>query len=178
MLAEQDIVLRKVTIADIVRMALLANNKKIFDNVRDLLPHPYTEADAVSFINMIKDEDPMTSFAIDYQNEFCGMAGLVKQPDVYRLTAEIGYWLGEPYWNKGIATTAVKLLTRYGFDELKLVRIHTGIFEYNKGSMRVLEKCGYRKECIFEKSIIKNGRIWNEHRYAIITTNNIDSLQS
>jgi ribosomal-protein-alanine N-acetyltransferase len=171
MLTAGDVTLRKLSLKDKTSLALLANNKKIWDNVRDYLPSPYSEKDAEDFINTVQDENPVTTFAIDYKGQFCGVIGLVKQQDVYRLTAEIGYWIGEPFWNKGIATTAVKLITSYGFDTLKLVRIHTGVFEYNIGSMRVLENCGYNKDCIFEKSVVKNGQIWNEHRYSKITGN-------
>jgi len=87
---------------------------------------------------------------------------------VYHRTAEIGYWLGEPFWNKGIITIAVGLITEFGFNELDLIRIHTGIFEYNIGSMKVLEKNGYKKDGVFEKNITKNGKIVNEHRYSKI----------
>jgi RimJ/RimL family protein N-acetyltransferase len=93
---------------------------------------------------------------------------LTAQTDVYRRTAEIGYWIAEPFWNKGIATEAVKLITAYGLHQLDFVRIHTGIFEFNPSSMRVLEKCGYKKDGVFEKSVTKNGRLWDEHRYSII----------
>lgn len=108
------------------------------------------------------------SFAIEYDKQFCGMAGLVAQQDVYKKTAEIGYWIGEPYWSKGIATIAVKLLTAYAFDELNFIRIHTGVFEYNIGSMKVLTKNGYEKDGIFRKSIFKDGKIYDEHRFSKI----------
>ena len=110
---------------------------------------------------------PMT-FAIDYEGQFCGVIGLTRQTDVYKKTAEIGYWIGEPFWNKGIATKSVKLMTSYGLQSLDFIRIHTGVFEYNIGSMRVLEKNGYTKDGVFKKSIFKNGKIWDEHRYSII----------
>lgn len=165
MLQNQNIILRTLTDEDAPALAQLANNKKVWDNVRDILPHPYTINDAVSFINLTKKENPQVSFAIEYEGAFCGMIGLAPQHDVYRKTAEIGYWLGEPFWNKGIATKAVQLVTEYGFDELGFIRIHTGIFEYNVASMKVLEKNGYEKDGIFKKSIFKNGKIWDEHRY-------------
>ena len=168
MLQSENILLRSLAEDDKEALALLANNKKIFDNVRDILPHPYTIDDAIFFINVTKQENPQMSFAIEYEGQFCGMIGLMPQQDVYRRTAEIGYWLGEPFWNKGIATIAVKLITDYGFKELDFIRIHTGIFEYNIGSMKVLEKNGYKKDCVFEKSIIKNGKIIDEHRYSKI----------
>jgi len=165
-LKHDKIILRPLTDNDKDELARLANNKKIWDNLRDLMPHPYTTDNAIFFINMTKQEDPQMTFAIEYDRKLCGVIGLTRQQDVYKNTAEIGYWIGEPYWNKGIATEAVKLITDYGLNQLDLVRIHTGIFEYNISSMKVLEKCGYKKEAVFEKSVVKNGQIWNEHRYS------------
>jgi [ribosomal protein S5]-alanine N-acetyltransferase len=166
MLSEGKISLRSLKIDDKKILALLANNKNIFDNVRDHLPFPYKESDAEEFIQFVQKENPQSTFAIEYEGQFCGVCGLMLQTDVYRKTSEIGYWLGEPFWNKGIATAAVKLLTQYGFKQLDLVRIHTGVFEYNLASMKVLEKCGYEKAGIFKKSVLKNGSIWDEHRYS------------
>ena len=151
---------------DQVRLAGLCNNRKIWDNVRDYLPSPYTEQNALDFIRLCQQEAPTTTFAIEYKGELAGCIGLVKQTDVYRLSAELGYWIGEPYWGKGIATQAVELITSYGFDQLGLVRIYSGVFEFNTASQRVLEKSGFKLEGIFEKSVIKNGRIHNELRYA------------
>ena len=167
MLEKGHILLRPLLDEDQKSLAKFANNKKIWDNVRDLLPNPYTIKDAEIFINITKQEDPPMTFAIEFQKQFCGVIGLIRQSDVYRKTAEIGYWIGEPFWNRGIATTAVNLITDYGLNSLELNRIHTGVFEYNIGSMRVLEKNGYSKDGIFKKSIIKNGQIWDEHRFSI-----------
>jgi ribosomal-protein-alanine N-acetyltransferase len=166
MLKEGNIILRPLSDSDENALAQLANNKKIWDNVRDYLPFPYGIDDAISFIKLTQKENPQTTFAIVYGGQFCGVIGLVGQSDVYKRTAEIGYWLGEPYWNKGIATVSVKLLTDYGFNQLDFIRIHTGVFEYNIGSMRVLTKNGYSKDGIFKKSILKNGQIFDEHRFS------------
>ena len=95
------------------------------------------------------------------------MCGLSPQSDVYSKTAEIGYWIGEEYWGMGIATIAVGMLTKYGLEDLQFIRIHTGIYEHNVASMRVLEKNGYTKDGIFRKSIYKDGKILDEHRYSI-----------
>ena len=165
-LKHDKIILRPLNDNDKDDLTRLANNKKIWDNLRDIMPHPYTTENAIFFINLTKQEYPQMTFAIDYDGQLCGVIGLLAQQDVYKKSAEIGYWIGEPFWNKGIATEAVKLITDYGLHLLDLVRIHTGIFEYNLSSMKVLEKCGYKKEGVFEKSIIKNGQIWNEHRYS------------
>ena len=131
-----------------------------------LSPSPYSLNDAFDFIRLTQKENPQMSFAIEYDGQFSGMVGLVPQTDVYKKTAEIGYWLGEPYWSKGIATIAVKLLTDYGFNERGFIRIHTGIFEYNTASMNVLIKNGYSKDGVFKNSIFKNGKIFDEHRFS------------
>ena len=165
---DKEIQLRPLTDTDKASIARLLNNKKVSDNLRNIIRHPYTESDAQWFIDVTKKENPQLNFGIIYIGQLCGIIGLSLQQDVYHQTAEIGYWLGEPFWGKGIATRAVKLMTDYGFNELDIVRIHTGVFEYNPASMKVLEKNGYHKEGIFKKSITKHGKLWDEHRYAII----------
>lgn len=165
---EDDVVLREFMDSDIPKMAAYANNKKVFDNVRDAFPHPYSLADAKSFINMTGSLDPKTIFAIEYKGEYVGNIGLHLASDVYRKSAEIGYFIGEPFWNKGIVTTAVCLITEWGFKNLDIVRIFTGVFEFNKASQKVLEKCGYTREAVFRKSVFKNGIYLNEVRYAKI----------
>lgn len=162
------VVLRPLKKEDAPIMAELANNKKISMNLRDGFPDPYTLKDAEKFIEQFGQHKQMHVFAVEYNGRYAGNIGLHIEGDVYRKSAEIGYFLGEPYWNKGIMTKAVKLVTDYGFKNLDIVRIHTGIFEYNRASQRVLEKCGFKKEGVFEKAIVKNNRIWNEIRYALL----------
>ncbi|MEL6535088.1 MAG: GNAT family protein [Bacteroidota bacterium] len=163
--------LRRLTSEDAPQLARLANNKKIWDHVRDYLPHPYAESDAHFFIELIVDEDPHQTFGIlNEDDELCGVIGLVIQSDVYRISAELGYWLGEPYWGQGIVTQAIGLITQYGFEELRLEKIYAGVFDFNTASMKVLEKNGYQKEGILSKAFIKNGRIGDEHRYAKLKT--------
>ncbi|MEM9549096.1 MAG: GNAT family protein [Bacteroidota bacterium] len=163
--AEVNIFLRPLKDTDAHALAQLANNKKIWDNVRDLLPHPYTLKDAEFFVGLTQKEEIPQTFAIFHNDEFCGMTGLHIQNDVYRLSAELGYWIGEPYWGRGIASHAVKIITNYGFEKLGMERIYAGIFEFNVGSMRVLEKNGFQKEGVFRKAVLKNGKMWDEHRY-------------
>lgn len=163
--------LRELEITDKKKLAELCNNKKIWDNLRDYMPFPYTEDNANDFIKYCQGENPQYTFAIEYNGEFVGTIGLVRQTDIYKLTVEIGYWIGEPYWGMGIATKAVQLITEYGFNELGLVRIYTGVFAFNKASQRVLEKVGFKLECIFEKSVYKNDRIYDEYRYGLINKN-------
>lgn len=153
---------------DAPRLAELANNIKIAENLRDAFPHPYSLADAEKFIDMCLKHNPTQAFAIEYNGEYAGNIGLHPETDVYRKSAEIGYFLGEPYWGKGIITQAVKQMVEYGFAKLDIVRIHTGIFEYNVASQQVLEKCGFKKEAVFEKAIFKKNQLWNEVRYALV----------
>jgi len=163
-----DVRIRPLSTKDAPIMAKLANNKNIFDNLREEFPHPYSLADAELFIETFRDQKKSFVFAIVYNEEYVGNIGLVPETDVYRKSAELGYFIGEPYWNKGIATKAIKLICDFGFQNLDIVRIHSGIYEYNKASQRVLEKCGFEKEGIFKKAIFKNGKIWDEVRYAKI----------
>jgi len=149
-------------------LASLCNNKNIWDNVRDYLPHPYTLKDADAFIEFCTNTDTAKNFAITYKNELAGTVGIEPQKDVYRLSAELGYWIGEPFWGKGIATKAVKLITNYGNKELGIIRFFSSVFDFNKGSMRVLEKAGFELEGIGKKAIIKNDVICDEYKYALV----------
>lgn len=150
----------------------LINNKKIWDNLKDYIPHPYTINDANYFIDLsLKESSTNKPFAIikdDY--ELCGVISLVKQDDIHRMTAELGYWIGEPFWGNGIATKAINLITDYGFNEMKLERIFAGVFDFNKPSMKALENNDYELEGILRNSIIKNDIIRDEYLYAKIKT--------
>jgi RimJ/RimL family protein N-acetyltransferase len=160
--------LRPLQRGDAPRLAELANNKNISKNLRDGFPHPYSLADAEAFIESCNNQEPAQVFAIEYNGQFAGNIGIHPAEDVYRKSAEIGYFIGEPYWNKGIMTQAVNQMVEYVFSHFDIVRIYTGIFEYNIASQRVLEKCGFKKEAVFEKAIFKNNQLWAEVRYALI----------
>jgi RimJ/RimL family protein N-acetyltransferase len=172
------VTLRPLTVADAARLADLANNPNVSINLRDGFPNPYTLADAERFISMCLKHEPAQVLAIEYNGEYVGNIGLHPGTDVYRKSAEIGYFIGEPYWSKGIMTRAVKLMIDYGFSHLDIVRIHTGVFEYNTASQKVLEKCGFKREGIFEKSVYKNKRLWDEVRYALVKLEDIESVDS
>jgi|WetSurSiteA1Bulk_404760.scaffolds.fasta_scaffold00142_14 [ribosomal protein S5]-alanine N-acetyltransferase len=165
-LVSGNISLRPLRESDAPRLAELANNEKIGRNLRDGFPFPYTIEDASDFIRHFMHHSSF--FAIEFKGEHVGNISLSPCENVYRRTAEIGYFLGEPYWNKGIMTAAVNLITDYGFRVLGFARIHTGVYEYNTASQKVLEKCGYTKEGIFRKSVFKEGQLWDEVRYAKI----------
>ncbi len=162
------VILRPLHATDAPDLARHINNKKIWDNLRDYIPFPYSEQDAQEFIASVQPQNPTLTFGITYEQQICGVIGLETQQDVYKKSASFGYWVSEAYWGKGIASTALKLLTEYGLNQLGYIRLFTSVFAYNPGSMRVLEKNGYIKEGIFKKAIFKNNQIWDEHRYAIV----------
>lgn len=143
-----------------------ANNRKVWLNVRDAFPFPYTPADAKAWIRMASAEALNQVFAIDVDGFAVGAIGLKPGEDVHRLSAEIGYWLGEEFWNRGIATEAVNAVTAYGFQTLEMVRIHAEVFMWNTASMRVLEKAGFVKEGVLAKSAIKDRKVIDQVVYA------------
>jgi len=160
------VTIRKFRRIDKFRMAEIANNEKVAANLRDAFPSPYTLEDARKFISMCLRQVPYQIFAIEYEGEYVGNIGLHRQDDVYRRTAELGYFIGEPYWHKGITPRAVNLICEYGFRELDIIKIFSGVFSFNTASQRVLEKCGFILEAVLKSAVIKNGKICDEYRYA------------
>ncbi len=159
------IALRTIDIKDKERLQQLGNNIKLWNNLRDYFPHPYTEKDAIAFINMLSKKKKKTDFVIEFEGQFIGMIGYIQQIDVHQHTAEIGYWIGEPYWGKGLTTEAVEALCRFCFEKVGLKKLYARTFAFNKGSMRVLEKCKFIKEGILKNEIFKNGQYHDEHRF-------------
>ncbi|MEP1033993.1 GNAT family protein [Ekhidna sp.] len=172
-LGEGNIILRPLQNDDAEQIAKLINNKKVLDNLRDYIPFPYAKKNAEDFIKISSEQIPPCTFGIIGNNQLCGVIGIIIQSDIYRMSAEVGYWVGEPFWGKGIATKALELITSYGFSQLGLIRIYAGTFGHNEASRRVLEKCGYQKEGISKQAIIKNNQILDEHKYAILKSDSV-----
>lgn len=167
-----EVILKPLGITDAPRLAELANNIKIWQQLRDLFPYPYTLEQAIGFIESASGGHSGLVRGVWYEQELAGVISLVPQPDVYRHNAEIGYWLGEPYWGKGIGTEAVRQMVLLGFnDQPELLRVFAGIFSSNPGSMRVLAKNGFQPEGVSPRAIFKNGTLLNEHRYGLLRTN-------
>jgi RimJ/RimL family protein N-acetyltransferase len=144
-----------------------ANNYEVWRRLRDSFPHPYTDADAEQWIAFVRRQDPQTNFAIEVHGEAAGGIGLQLGNDIERRSAEIGYWLGEAFWGRGVATAAVGVLTRYGFEALNLTRIFAVPFASSSASIRVLEKCGYICEGTMRRSAIKEGVVIDQVLYAL-----------
>jgi RimJ/RimL family protein N-acetyltransferase len=145
-----------------------ANNRKVSINLRDRFPYPYTARDARDWLDAIVDHKPETNFAIDVAGEAVGGIGFTPQSDVARRSAEIGYWLGEQFWGRGIATEALVAVTEYAFANFDLCRLYAHVFDWNAASARVLEKAGYVFEGRLRKSVTKDGQTIDQLLYAII----------
>jgi ribosomal-protein-alanine N-acetyltransferase len=145
-----------------------ANNRKIWINLRDHFPYPYTDEDARDWLASIVRREPENNFAIDVAGEAVGGIGFTVQPDVGHRSAEIGYWLGEKFWGRGIATDALIAMTDHAFANYDICRIYAYVFGWNGASARVLEKAGYTLEGRLRKSVTKDGQTIDNLIYAII----------
>jgi RimJ/RimL family protein N-acetyltransferase len=161
-------IIRSYRLADAASLALNANNKKVWLNLRDGFPHPYRIEHAKMFIESATRANPETNFAICVNENAVGGIGYSLHSDVERIAAEIGYWLGEPFWGKGIMTEAVKAVTEYAFNQHELKRVYAVPYETNQASHRVLEKVGYVLEGRMKKSAIKDGQILDQLLYAYV----------
>jgi RimJ/RimL family protein N-acetyltransferase len=145
-----------------------ANNKNVWINLRNFFPYPYTLQDAKNWIKQTQLTEPKTIFAIDVEGNAVGSIGFNIQDDVHSRSAEVGYWLGEEHWGRGIATEALTAITKYAFQNFDLVRLYAGVYEWNKTSIRVLEKAGYSFEARLRKAVTKNGVTMDEFLFAKI----------
>jgi len=147
-----------------------ANNKNVSINLRDGFPYPYHKEDAKKYIQMVSEPEIKTSFAITKDNLVIGSIGFVLGKDVHRYTAELGYWLAEPFWNKGIMTHAVQHMVQYAFETHNLIRVYAEPYSSNPGSMRVLKKAGFEREGLLRASVFKDGKVLDQVLYAKINT--------
>lgn len=150
-------------------LAKAINNKKVQDNLRDGLPSPYTISDAKEYISAMLSSDDNSTFAwaITVDDIAVGSIGVFRKDNVHHLTAEMGYYIDEEYWGKGITTEAVKKVCSYIFEKTDIVRIFADPYAFNTGSCRVLEKAGFICEGTLRKNAVKNGKIVDMKMYAI-----------
>ena len=161
-------VVRSWRATDVDSLARHADNRKIWINLRDAFPHPYTKRDAREFIRATRRRSPETFFAIAVGEEAVGGIGFVLHPDVERVSAEIGYWLAEPFWGRGIVTDALVAVTAHAIDTYHLTRLYAVPFAWNSPSCRVLEKAGYVLEARLRNSAIKDGQLTDQLQYAFV----------
>jgi [ribosomal protein S5]-alanine N-acetyltransferase len=154
--------------ADLDTLVLHANNRNVWINLRDRFPHPYTRSDGRRFIREARKMSPETFFAIAVDGRAVGGIGFVLQSDVERVSAEVGYWLGESFWGRGITTEALIAVTQFAIEHHQLTRLFAVPFAFNTGSCRVLEKAGYALEGRLRRSAIKDGAIVDQFQYAFV----------
>lgn len=161
-----DVAIRSFQNEDREQLARIADNPKVVRYLMNRFPHPYTATDADTWLALTRLETRPCNFAIEWRGELVGGIGMDPMADVHAGTAEIGYWLGEPYWGKGLAARAVGLLLPYAFEELLFIRLQAKVFAGNGASMRVLEKNGFVREGIMRKHVSKNGVVLDAVLYA------------
>lgn len=159
--------LRPWTINDLESLVKYANNPLIAKNMTDAFPHPYTEENGRAFIEFATRNTPPNILAIDLNGEAVGGIGIHPQIDIHRKNAEMGYWLAEPFWGKGIITKAIGQMIGYGFKNFDIERIFARPFGTNIASQKVLEKAGFILEAKFSGTLYKNGEYQDELVYAV-----------
>lgn len=155
-------VLRKWRMSDAKDLAAALNNEKILNNLRDGLPFPYTEQDASEYIaSMLSaDEKDTFAYAVTLDDRAVGSIGAFRQNNIHRQTAELGYYLAEEYWGRGIMTEAIRQICDILFETTDILRIYAEPFAYNIGSRRALEKAGFHYEGTMKNNAVKKARFW------------------
>ncbi|WP_434311711.1 GNAT family N-acetyltransferase [Hominifimenecus sp. rT4P-3] len=163
-------VIRPWQIEDAEELAEALSNKNVQDHLRDGLPYPYTKADAEWYIHEMQSADPKSTFAfaITSADQVVGSIGVFRQNNIHFRTAEMGYYIAEPYWNKGLATKAVGEICKYVFEQTDIIRIFAEPFSYNTASCRVLEKNGFQYEGTLRSNAVKNGKVLDMKLYALV----------
>ena len=162
--------IRKWDPADAKDLSAVISNAKIHDNLRDGLPYPYTEQDGLDFISAMlsADANETFAFAITTEGKVIGSIGVFRQGNIHRRTAELGYYIAEAYWGKGLMTKAVRQICRYVFDNSDILRIYAEPFAFNAASCRVLEKAGFQYEGTLRSNAVKNGNVIDMKMYSLL----------
>jgi [ribosomal protein S5]-alanine N-acetyltransferase len=165
-----EVKIRKWEIGDTHHLAGALNNKKVQDNLRDGIPYPYTLADAEAFISSVlkSEKDSQYVWAITVDNKAVGSIGVFRKDNIHQRTAEMGYYVAEPWWGKGIGTIAVKEACNHIFKNTDILRIFAEPFAFNTASCRILEKAGFVLEGTLRKNAVKNGEILDMKMYALV----------
>ncbi len=163
-------IIRPWSEADLDALVMYANNWNIAKNMTDKFPHPYSESDGRAFIEFATKDDPVHIFAIDLDGQAIGGIGIHPQSDIHRKNAELGYWLAEPFWGRGIISHAIRQILEFAFNTYDINRVFARPFGANLASQRVLEKNRFTLEGRFEKTLFKNGEYVDELVYAMRRT--------
>jgi RimJ/RimL family protein N-acetyltransferase len=154
--------------SDVDDLAVAANSRAVWRNLRDRFPHPYTRLDAEAWLAHAAAARPETHFAVAVDDRVAGGIGFDLGSDVHRRSAEIGYWIAEPHWGRGLATASLRALSTWAMENFDLVRLQAGVFAWNPASARVLEKAGYTLEGRLRLSVTKDGQTIDQLLYALL----------
>lgn len=162
--------IRKWEMSDARDLAEALSNTKVQDNLRDGLPYPYTEQDGKDFISdmLAADENETFAFAVTADSKVIGSIGVFRQQNIHRRTAELGYYIAEGYWGRGLMTEAVTQVCRHVFEHSDIIRIYAEPFAYNAASCRVLEKAGFKYEGTLRDNAVKNGKVIDMKMYSLL----------
>lgn len=163
-------IIREWRLEDKNQLAAMLNNKNILNNLRDGLPYPYTVKDAKEYITAMLSADKAKTFAfaIVANDVVVGSIGVFRCDNIHSRTAEMGYYIGEPYWGNGLGTSAVKQVCKYIFERTDIIRIFAEPFAYNTASCRILEKAGFQFEGTLHSNAVKNGNVIDMKMYALV----------
>jgi RimJ/RimL family protein N-acetyltransferase len=159
-------IVREWTPADRESLLRFANNRNVWRNLTHRFPHPYTEEDADSWFFLLAQMPEPTHWAIEVDASAVGGIGVILGEGVNAKSGHLGYWLGEPYWGRGIMTAAVRATSEYIMSRFDLLRLEAPVFEWNAASMRVLEKSGFVREGVLRRSVFKDGQVIDQVLYA------------
>jgi RimJ/RimL family protein N-acetyltransferase len=163
-------IIRDWTPGDRDSLLRVANNRNIWRNLTHRFPHPYTAADADLWLSVVGKLEQASHWAVEVDGEAVGGIGVERGEGVHVKSGHFGYWLGEPYWGHGIMTAAVRATSDYILDRMDIVRLEAPVFEWNPASMRVLEKCGFIREGVLRRSVVKDGEIIDAVLYARVVS--------
>lgn len=165
-IVNNDLELSNICQDDLDALIIHANNFEIAKNLRDVFPYPYTANDAGNFIKIA--ENNTNILAIRLNGQLIGTIGITPGSDIHKNQTELGFWIGQQYWNKGIMSACIKSYSSYIFENFDFNRIYCEVFSDNISSIKVLEKCGFVKEGVLRQSVIKNGQIKDTYIYALL----------
>jgi RimJ/RimL family protein N-acetyltransferase len=160
------IVLREYADTDLGRLVILANNENVARYLVYTFPHPYMQSDAEWWIRIGSRQNGAITRVIEYDGLFVGSIGITPQTGWRDHLGEIGYWVAEEHWGKGIATAALRQMTEYGLTNRGFRKLYAPVLSPNTASMRVLKKCGYTREAILKAEVQKGGLYLDTHHFA------------
>ena len=150
---------------DAKSLAHHADDREVWRNMRDRFPHPYTLKDAREWLAFVATVPPGTNFAVEIDGAAVGGISFEPLADVFRVGAEVGYWLGRAHWGRGIMSEAVRAVSAHAFRHFDFVRLQASVFSWNPASARVLEKAGYTLEATNRRAMIKEGTVGDRWLY-------------